>query len=233
MDHPGVMAACVRDLAIMLQTIAGPDPLDPPTLTVSWPETYQAAAGVTQKPARLIRLGGIFRDQAEPEVNEMMTTVIKRLTEAGVPVEERALPAAFAVIRERHRTLMSAESFAYHESRLRTHAEEYGPNIRSLMEEARQVPTSEMAKVMYHRSGLIADMELHGGRRHPADTRDARSGPQCRNHGRSALQFPLELPGLPHGLFSSGLEPGRPPPLDPACRPPGRRGQAAGGSRLL
>ena len=29
MDHPGPMARCVRDLAILLQVIAGPDPLDP------------------------------------------------------------------------------------------------------------------------------------------------------------------------------------------------------------
>src|SRR6266540_2840587 len=29
MDHPGPLATCVRDLAILLQVIAGPDPLDP------------------------------------------------------------------------------------------------------------------------------------------------------------------------------------------------------------
>src|SRR6202008_71199 len=29
MDHPGPMARCVRDLALLLQAIAGPDPLDP------------------------------------------------------------------------------------------------------------------------------------------------------------------------------------------------------------
>src|SRR5437763_15158145 len=29
MDHPGPIASCVQDLAILLQAIAGPDPLDP------------------------------------------------------------------------------------------------------------------------------------------------------------------------------------------------------------
>src|SRR6185369_585994 len=30
-DHPGPVASCVRDIAILLQAIAGPDPLDPTT----------------------------------------------------------------------------------------------------------------------------------------------------------------------------------------------------------
>src|SRR5262245_48910391 len=41
MDHPGPMAACVRDVAILLQALAGADPLDP--ISASRPvEDYQA-----------------------------------------------------------------------------------------------------------------------------------------------------------------------------------------------
>jgi aspartyl-tRNA(Asn)/glutamyl-tRNA(Gln) amidotransferase subunit A len=160
MDHPGVMGACVRDLAIMLQTIAGPDPLDPPTLNMAWPAAYGASTGAIQKPARLIRLGGIFRDKADPELSEMMTVLVRRLTEAGVAVQERPLPAAFAEITMRHRMLMASETSAYHENRMRNHADEFGPCIRSLMAEATQVSTAEMAKVQQHRQALIAAMEL-------------------------------------------------------------------------
>ena len=159
MDHPGVMAGCVRDLAILLQAIAGPDPLDPPTLAWPWPEPYRAGQGAVQKPARLIRLSNFFKDKAEPEVNAMMETAVKRLTEAGAPVDELPLPAAFAEISARHRTLMAVETAAYHDSRLRQNADDYGPCIRSLMEEGQKCPAPEFAEMLEHRRSLIDEME--------------------------------------------------------------------------
>jgi Asp-tRNA(Asn)/Glu-tRNA(Gln) amidotransferase A subunit family amidase len=163
MDHPGVMAGCVRDLAILLQAIAGPDPLDPPTLAWPWPDTYRAGQGAIQKPARLIRLGGFFKEKAEPEINEMIESVVKRLNLAGVPVDDGSLPAAFAEVSARHRTLMGVETFAYHESRLVQNADDYGPCIRSLMEEGRRCPAPELANALEHRQSLIPEMELMAG----------------------------------------------------------------------
>ena len=163
MDHPGVMAGSVRDLALLLQAIAGPDPFDPPTLAWPWPETYRAGYGASQKPVRLIRLGSFFKEKAEPEISEMMETAVKRMTGAGVPVEDRPLPAAFAEISARHRTLMAVETAAYHESRVCQNADDYGPCIRSLMEEGRMCPAPELAKVLEHRRSLIDEMELMAG----------------------------------------------------------------------
>jgi aspartyl-tRNA(Asn)/glutamyl-tRNA(Gln) amidotransferase subunit A len=201
MDHPGVMGGCVRDLAIMLQTMAGPDPLDPPTLKFPWPEAYAAAAGVTQKPGRLIRLGGFFRDKADTEVTEMMTVVARRLTDAGVSVQERPLPPAFAEITMRHRMLMASETSAYHENRLRTQADEYGPCIRSLMAEATQVSTTEMAKVQQHRRELSEAMELMAGNDillTPA-TRDP--APDAATTGDPLFNSPWSYLGFPTVCF--------------------------------
>jgi Asp-tRNA(Asn)/Glu-tRNA(Gln) amidotransferase A subunit family amidase len=197
MDHPGVMAGCARDLAIMLQAIAGPDPLDPPTVDWPWPETYQAATGALAKPDRLIRLGGFFQEKAEPETNEMMSTVIKKLTEAGVPVDERPLPAAFAEISARHRTLMAVETALYHEARLQQDASEFGPCIRSLMEEGRTYTAADMTRVHQHRPALITEMEFMAGgdilltpaARGPAPTAETTGDPMF-NSPWSYLCFP-------------------------------------------
>ncbi len=197
MDHPGVMAGCVRDLAILLQAIAGPDPLDPPTLALPWPETYRAGEGMVRKPARLIRLGGIFQEKAEAETNEVMATVIKRLAAAGVPIEDQALPAAFAEISARHRTLMAVETAAYHETRVRQYPKEFGPCINSLMEEGRHYSAIELSKVLQHRQNLIAEMDLMTGTdilltpatRDPAPTAET-TGDPLFNSPWSYLGFP-------------------------------------------
>ncbi len=227
MDHPGVMAGCVRDLAILLQAIAGPDPLDPPTLAWPWPETYRAGEGMVLKPARLIRLGGIFQEKAEAEINEVMETVIQRLAAAGVPAENRPLPAAFAEISARHRTLMAVETAAYHETRVRQDPNAFGPCISSLMEEGRRCSAPELSQVLQHRQGLIADMELMTGADILLTPATARPCPDRGNHRRPALQFPLELPGLPNGLRPGRLESRRPASRDPTGSPPRRRSRAA------
>src|SRR5438552_4190228 len=57
-DHPGPMARCVTDLAILLAVIAGPDPLDPGCADRAVPD-YAALLQRDHKP-RLGRLRGLF-----------------------------------------------------------------------------------------------------------------------------------------------------------------------------
>src|SRR5262249_10416760 len=67
MDHPGPIAGCVRDLAILLQTIAGHDQVDPAS---RWWPTNDLLATIDDEmaPPRLYRLRGLFEERAEPEV---------------------------------------------------------------------------------------------------------------------------------------------------------------------
>src|SRR6516164_1090391 len=85
MDHPGPMARCVRDLAIMLQAIAGPDGVDP---ECSWQPTpdYMAALEEPRESPTLGRLRGLFHDRAEPAMRELMDRVCDTLRErdAGI-----------------------------------------------------------------------------------------------------------------------------------------------------
>ncbi len=160
LDHPGVMASCTRDLAILLRTIAGPDPLDPPTLQHPWPAAFAAANGIDQKPVRLLRLGGIFQEKADEETAEAMRLLCKRFADAGVSVNDTPLPPRFADTTMRHRTIMAVECAAFHESRMHADPESYGPCIRSLMEEGAGTSAIELSRTFQHKQALIADMEL-------------------------------------------------------------------------
>jgi Asp-tRNA(Asn)/Glu-tRNA(Gln) amidotransferase A subunit family amidase len=160
LDHPGVMAGCARDLAILVEAIAGPDPLDPPTLRNLWPAAFRAARGVDQKPGRLLRLGSIFREKADEETTEALASLCKRFAAAGVDVIDTPLPPRFAETIMRHRALMAVECAAFHEARLQADPDSYGPSIRSLMEEGTRYSAIELARTFQHKRALIAEMEL-------------------------------------------------------------------------
>ncbi|HZT79657.1 MAG TPA: amidase, partial [Gemmataceae bacterium] len=137
MDHVGVMAGCVRDLAILLQIIGGFDPRDPDCSPGDMPDlTARLAEGAPSSRApRLGRLRGLFEDQAAPSVRAEMQRAHDRFVARGAQVVDVALPASFSEVLARHRTVMAVEAAAYHEPRLHRHPEDYGPNITKLLRE--------------------------------------------------------------------------------------------------
>src|SRR5262249_56593233 len=64
LDHIGPIGRDVRDLAIMLRVLAGPDPFDPGCADRLVPD-YEAALDRPAAAVRLGRLRGLFEEQAE------------------------------------------------------------------------------------------------------------------------------------------------------------------------
>jgi aspartyl-tRNA(Asn)/glutamyl-tRNA(Gln) amidotransferase subunit A len=157
LDHVGPMARCVRDLAVLLQTIAGPDPDDPSAAAAPVPD-LTAALARPGEPPRLGRLRGPFESRAEPAVNAMMDQVCAQLKRQGAQVVEVALPASFAEVEARHRSVMAVEAAAYHEPRLRRHPDDYDTCIRALLEEGLKCPAPEYRRCKEHQQRLTEEM---------------------------------------------------------------------------
>src|SRR5437868_2785717 len=94
MDHVGPIGRCVYDLALLLQTIGGPDPRDPSCSDRPMPNLL-ARLEQLPSPLRLGRLRGLFEEMADPSVRRMMDAVADQLGQAGAVVQEVALPAGF------------------------------------------------------------------------------------------------------------------------------------------
>src|SRR5262249_45368483 len=157
LDHVGAMARCGRDLAIMLQTIAGADPRDPACSTRPVPDLQQRLIGPLPAP-RLGRLRGLFESMADAEARQLMDEVCDTFREAGATVADVALPAGFGEVLPRHRTVMAVEAAAYHESRLRRHPEDYPPHIRQLLEEGLNCAAPEYARCQVYQRRLAEEM---------------------------------------------------------------------------
>jgi aspartyl-tRNA(Asn)/glutamyl-tRNA(Gln) amidotransferase subunit A len=197
MDHPGPMANCVRDLAIILQAIAGYDPRDPASAALSVPD-YIAPLNEKRTPPRLGRVRGLFQDKASQDILRMMDQVTERFRKEGATVTEVALPAGFGTVLANHRTVMAVESAAFHREHLRRHPEDYLPEIRKLLEEGLACSAAEYARCKEHQKQLRQDMDACFNEVDailaPATTEAA---PDIRSTGNPAFNSPWSYTGLP------------------------------------
>jgi aspartyl-tRNA(Asn)/glutamyl-tRNA(Gln) amidotransferase subunit A len=193
LDHVGPMARCVRDLEILLRVLADG----------GWPDTDTAGAKPT-----LGRLRGLFESRADPAVTKVMDEVTDKLRQRGATVEEVTLPASFAEVLPRHRTIMAVESAAFHQERLRRHLEDYDPWIRGLLEEGLATPAPEYVRCKEHQAELREEMErcfdYVDALLTPATTGPA---PDAASTGDPAFNSPWSYTGLPTICFPVAKSP--------------------------
>jgi Asp-tRNA(Asn)/Glu-tRNA(Gln) amidotransferase A subunit family amidase len=130
LDHVGPLAATVEDAAIVLQAIAGYDPLDPGSANVPVSDYGSGLREGTEK----LRVGvprGYFFDELDEEVRAaveqalgVIGTLVASVRDVRVEVSE-------------NRTVQSAESFAYHAENVARTPELYQP------ETLRRIKTGE------------------------------------------------------------------------------------------
>jgi Asp-tRNA(Asn)/Glu-tRNA(Gln) amidotransferase A subunit family amidase len=197
MDHVGPIAGCVRDVAILLQTIAGADPRDLNCADRPVPD-FSASFSPQRSPPTLARVRGLFQDRAVPAILRMMDQVRELFSGQGATVSETALPAGFANVLKNHRTVMAVEAAVFHGERLRRHPDDYQPEIRKLVEEGLACPAAEYAQCKEHQTQLRRDMAacLHDADAllAPATTEPA---PDMRTTGNPAFNSPWSFTGLP------------------------------------
>ncbi|HLI27288.1 MAG TPA: amidase [Chloroflexota bacterium] len=128
-DHVGPMTRTVRDAALLLQVLAGPDDRDPACSAAPVPDyTATLDAGV-----RGLRLGvpsEFFWERVDPEVERAVRAAIEVLAGLGARVEPLAFPY-WPATAAAGATILYAEAAAYHAEWLRTRPQDYGPAVRN------------------------------------------------------------------------------------------------------
>lgn len=153
LDHAGVIAGSVQDLAIMLQPLARSDDECPS------PYDYSAQLGGTGVLKKLGVPGGFFNEQAEPVMQSALRNLSTRLREKGWLVEPLPLPPSTAEIPKHHRVLMASEAAAYHGDRLKRYPEDYPPRMTELLREGLAVTGQEVVAMNSHRKAIREEMD--------------------------------------------------------------------------
>lgn len=126
LDHCGPLTWTVEDAALVMQVIAGHDPLDPSSADVPVPD-FSAQIGQTLEDLK-IGIPWHFLKEAEnvsPEVLASLDVAARKLTELGARIEEVRLPD-FSLFEACGRVIMTAESYAIHEQNLKNRPLDYG-----------------------------------------------------------------------------------------------------------
>ena len=158
LDTVGPMCRYVHDVALMMNTLAGYDPRDVHSENQPVPDYTE---GLDQ-PIRG-RKAGVpkqhFFDNLDPEVERIVREAIKVLEELGVDIVELDLPSAEAG-HEVTLTLLTAEAGQFHQERLAAHGEDYGVDVRELLEDGLALSAADYVKAVRVRE--VARREFEG-----------------------------------------------------------------------
>ncbi len=126
LDHIGPMTRTARDCALMLQVMAGYDPLDLCSVDTPLPDM----TGLMNGSLEGVRIG-VLRDHfftaenLDPEVKSTVEAALAAMEAAGATLVEVSIPHA-AIARHAQRVTMISEAYAYHEPDLKSKPELYG-----------------------------------------------------------------------------------------------------------
>ena len=130
LDHVGPLTRTVRDNALMLDAIAGHDPLDPGSANCAT-GGYTAELGRGVKGLRVGVIRHFYtRDmKADAEMTAGIEAAVKLLSDLGAQVRE-INTAALGDYATCNRTILTSEAFAIHEKWMRERPQDYGALAR-------------------------------------------------------------------------------------------------------
>ena len=159
LDHIGPMTRTVADNALMLETIAGHDPLDPGSAP-STPGHYSAAL---DRGVRGLRIGFVrhFHEvdtPATPEVTAALQHVARTLQMAGAEVRDVVLPTLgeFGAV---NRVLLQSEAWSIHSKWLKERPGDYGRFGRRRLMAGAFMSSGDYVLAQRRRREMIAAVE--------------------------------------------------------------------------
>jgi aspartyl-tRNA(Asn)/glutamyl-tRNA(Gln) amidotransferase subunit A len=157
MDHVGPITRTVRDAALMLNVIAGHDPNDSSSSREPVPD-YTATLNAGVKEMRI----GVIRelmDGLSDDVAKSFKAAMRQLVDLGASVDEVSIP-----------TLPSAnvinsiatftEALEYHDEWMRTRPNDYGADVRRLLESGMAITGVAYVRAQRARAQVLADALL-------------------------------------------------------------------------
>ena len=158
-DHIGPLTRTVRDAALMLNVIAGHDPLDPGSSAAPVPD-YTAGIGSS---IRGLRIGVVHElsEHLEPAVEASFRAALDLIGEGlGAIVEEVSVPyLAMSATMTARTMVVRAEALEYHERWLRERPDDYGADVRRLLEQGLAVTASNYVRAQRTRVLMLTQSE--------------------------------------------------------------------------
>lgn len=206
LDHVGVMANCVWDLAAVFHVIAGPHSDSEPGYLRCQPvpdslsNLGSVRDDLRREPIRpeLCFLSGLFDEHAEPAIRNLVRSLADRLHAEGAWASQVVPPAGFADVHRSHRTVMAVEAAVFHKDRLERHPDDYPPQIRKLIEDGLRTSAVEYRQSRVARDQLEQEVDnVINGARFLACPATTCLPPDPATTGNPAFNSPWSFTGQP------------------------------------
>ena len=158
LDHVGLFARTVSDIALLLQSLAGNDPDDPACEEVRVPDYSQGVRD--PKPPRLGLVRDFFLEKADEETRKHTEAMAARLARAGAQIVEVHLPESFTGESDAHFILLQAETAVTHRDSYAQHKSRYSPQMQDLIEKGQKVSAAQYIEVRRHQQRFRHDMNV-------------------------------------------------------------------------
>jgi aspartyl-tRNA(Asn)/glutamyl-tRNA(Gln) amidotransferase subunit A len=155
LDHVGPLAKTVEDAALLLGVLAGPDDRDP-TCSTRRVENYRAALRRSPKGMKLGIPREHFFDVLDEEGRLAFDAALATLRRLGVRQVPVSIPS-LALSQPAEMAIMGPEASAYHARMLRQRPNDFGADVRFLLEIGRLVPATSMVAAQRLRARLAAE----------------------------------------------------------------------------
>jgi Asp-tRNA(Asn)/Glu-tRNA(Gln) amidotransferase A subunit family amidase len=150
-SHNGPMTRTVRDAAVLLQAMAGPDPRDPLSIDAA-PEDYLAACEGDLKDLRVVWSGDLGYGPVDPEVKRIAEAAARRFSDFGCQLEDR--DPGWDDPRDFHEIIYGVSVASRQVDRAEEHPEWIEATLMQIIENARKVSALDHGKAMLARTTL-------------------------------------------------------------------------------
>jgi Asp-tRNA(Asn)/Glu-tRNA(Gln) amidotransferase A subunit family amidase len=220
-SHNGVLTRTVRDGAVLLRAMAGPDERDPLTIDAT-PEDYVAACDGDLKGVRVVWSADLGYAAVDPEVARVAQAAASQFSHLGADVEERTPgwrnPSSF------HSIIYEVSAAARQLERAEERPDWIEPSLMEMIEHARYISALDHSRALLERTAFYEEVRSFFGGcdllltpQMPIGAWSVEAGPSeiggrptPTMFDRLAFTFPFNLTGqpvasVPCGFTSDGL----------------------------
>jgi aspartyl-tRNA(Asn)/glutamyl-tRNA(Gln) amidotransferase subunit A len=142
LDYAGPFGRSVRDVAVLLQAVAGADPRDPASAAVTVPN-YAGALGGRLDGVTIGFVTNVMGAGLDPEIDAAVGRAVPVLAEAGAAVREVAIPELEGSAADAAMTIIVPEATHTHREWLESRPDDYSATVLERLLAGRSIPAVE------------------------------------------------------------------------------------------